>query len=177
MLPNLLYLFAIIGVNFGFSMLPVWNLPWFGPVPAMCLFVGLVFVLRDFAQRRAGHWVLLTMALGCIASYFLADPKIAIISAVAFAVSEVIDYSVYTMTSHRSFGDRILLSSAIAVPVDTVFFLAGLGFLTLGSAVAMSLGKFIAALIVWGLYKLDEWDQKHGDALNEMLENRSIHDY
>lgn len=47
------YLAAITFVNLGFSYLPMLNTP-LGVVPMMAFFVGIIFVLRDYAQRNAG---------------------------------------------------------------------------------------------------------------------------
>lgn len=51
------YLAAITFVNLGFSYLPMLNTP-LGVVPMMAFFVGIIFVLRDYAQRNAGKGVI-----------------------------------------------------------------------------------------------------------------------
>ena len=85
---------------------------------------GLVFVFRDFVQRRMGHKVLIVMALAIAWSFFYAWPVIALASGIAFAVSEIVDWLIFTLTKYR-LSTRILLSSAIAAPVDTTIFLYG----------------------------------------------------
>lgn len=85
---------------------------------------GLVFVFRDFVQRRMGHKVLIVMALAIAWSFFYAWPVIALASGIAFAISELTDWLIFTLTKYR-LSTRILLSSAIAAPVDTTIFLYG----------------------------------------------------
>lgn len=85
---------------------------------------GLVFVFRDFVQRRMGHKVLIVMALAIAWSFFYAWPVIALASGIAFAISELTDWLIFTFTRYR-LSTRILLSSAVAAPVDTTIFLYG----------------------------------------------------
>ncbi len=85
---------------------------------------GLVFVFRDFVQRQMGQKVLIVMALGIAWAFYYAWPVIAIASGIAFAVSELADWSLYTFTKYR-LSQRILLSSALAAPIDTTIFLIG----------------------------------------------------
>ena len=85
---------------------------------------GLVFVFRDFVQRRMGHRVLIVMALAIAWSFFYAWPVIALASGIAFAVSEITDWLIFTFTRYR-LSTRIILSSAVAAPVDTTIFLYG----------------------------------------------------
>lgn len=85
---------------------------------------GLVFVFRDFVQRRMGHKVLIVMAFAIAWSFFYAWPVIALASGIAFAISEITDWLIYTLTKYR-LSTRILLSSAVAAPVDTTIFLYG----------------------------------------------------
>jgi hypothetical protein len=85
---------------------------------------GLVFVVRDFVQREMGHRVLILMALAIAWSFYYSFPAIAIASATAFAISESVDWLLFTFTKYR-LSTRILLSSALAAPIDTTVFLWG----------------------------------------------------
>jgi len=93
-------------------------------VHPLVLVTGLVFVIRDFVQRRIGHRVLIIMVLAIAWAFFYAWPVIAIASGAAFAVSEAADWLVYTFTKYR-LSTRVLLSSALASPIDTTIFLYG----------------------------------------------------
>lgn len=97
-----------------------------GPVVfnPLTIATGMVFVIRDFVQREMGHRVLILMALAIGWSFYYAWPVIAVASALAFAISETIDWLLFTFTRYR-LSTRILLSSAAASPVDTTVFLYG----------------------------------------------------
>lgn len=90
----------------------------------MTMVTGMVFVVRDFVQREMGHRVLILMALAVAWSFFYAWPVIALASGIAFAISEAVDWLVFTFTKYR-LSTRILISSALASPVDTTVFLYG----------------------------------------------------
>lgn len=145
------YVLAIVFSNIAFSWLPILQTP-LGPVPTMAFFVGSVFVIRDYVQQRIGSRVLWTMLAGCVVSGVLAPPNIVVASIVAFAVSELTDFLVFTYTK-KPFKDRILLSSVVSVPVDTALFLWLIGIVNPGSIIAMSLSKLLAAVAVWAYYK------------------------
>jgi len=141
------YVVSIVLVNIGFVYIPM--IPMFGEMfPPMTLIVGLVFILRDFAQKEIGHKVLLAMGVGAILSYIMADPFVAIASVVAFFISEMVDWAVYTYTK-RPLGQRILLSSAIGTPIDSAVFLSMLGFFSPVGFLLMVIGKMVAAVIIW----------------------------
>ena len=101
----------------------------------LTIVTGLVFVFRDFVQRQVGQKVLIIMALGVAWAFYYAWPVIAIASGVAFAISEFADWLLYTFTKYR-LSTRILLSSAVAAPIDTTIFLFGADL-----AVQMQLGE------------------------------------
>ena len=90
----------------------------------MTMVTGMVFVIRDFVQREMGHKVLILMGIAVAWSFFYSWPVIALASGVAFAISEMVDWMVYTFTKYR-LSTRILISSALATPVDTTVFLYG----------------------------------------------------
>ena len=90
----------------------------------MTMVTGMVFVIRDFVQREMGHKVLILMAIAVAWSFFYSWPVIALASGIAFAVSEMVDWMVYTFTKYR-LSTRIVISSALATPVDTTVFLYG----------------------------------------------------
>lgn len=138
-----LYLVSIVLINVGFVHVPLIH-GW----PPMSLAVGLVFVLRDFAQREVGHKVLLIMLIGAAISYLMASPAVAITSCAAYLVSELVDWAVYTF-SKRPLAQRILLSSALGTPVDSAVFLGLIGFFSVGGVVLMTASKMLAAFVVY----------------------------
>lgn len=148
---SMFYLAGVILVNLGFAYLPIFDTP-LGPLPAMSFFVGFIFVIRDFAQRYIGHKVIYLMIVAVIAVWALADAQLALASTAAFFLSELADWLVYTITK-KPFHQRVLISSLASVPVDTVVFLGIIGYLSVGSFVIMNISKFLAAGIIWYIWK------------------------
>lgn len=129
---------------------------------------GMVFVLRDFVQREMGHKVLILMALAIAWSFYYSWAVIAIASATAFAISESVDWLIYTFTKYR-LSTRILLSSAAASPIDTTVFLYGADLarqMNLGDPpgtmfnaanfVFFILGKMVGAVVVSAMIRARE---------------------
>lgn len=150
--------------------MPVVNLSqwlgWMGGPEGKIIFnpltvaTGMVFVVRDFVQREMGHRVLILMALAIGWSFYYSWPVIAIASGIAFAISETSDWLIFTFTKYR-LSTRILLSSALAAPIDTTVFLYGadlarqmqLGdpagtMFNLPNWILFILGKMIGAVVV-----------------------------
>ncbi|RSN61512.1 beta-carotene 15,15'-monooxygenase [Amycolatopsis sp. WAC 04182] len=93
-------------------------------IPAGALVTGLVFTMRDLLQDAAGtRMTLLAVVLGAALSSLTSDPRIALASAAAFAVSELADLAVYTPLRRRSPLAAAGLSNATGLFVDTVLFL------------------------------------------------------
>jgi uncharacterized PurR-regulated membrane protein YhhQ (DUF165 family) len=153
-LNTFVYIALVVLVNWAFTVVPLVKLPGGTMWPPVALLVGFVFVARDFAQREIGHYVLVAMAIGVGISYVF-DPKVAVASAAAFLISELADWAVYSFT-RRPLSERILYSSIIGTPIDSVVFLGMIGFLSLAGAVAMTASKLLGALIVWWLIRRRE---------------------
>ena len=147
---SIVYVVSIVLVNWLFTIIPpigIWQ--------PTSVIVGLTFIFRDMAQREVGHWVFGVMLLGGIISYFMADPFVAMASVVAFMISESVDWVVYTFTK-RPLKDRILLSSTIGTPIDTVVFTVMIGILSPANFIVMTASKMIGAIVVWfGLNRKD----------------------
>jgi queuosine precursor transporter len=125
----------------------------FGDFYLANVIVGLVFVLRDYAQREIGHKVLLATLVAGFITYLMVDPAIAIASLTAFILSEMADWAVYSFTK-RPLQSRILISSLIAVPLDTLVFQQMAGYLTPAAFTTEVLSKAIGVAIVWYLLRL-----------------------
>lgn len=145
-----LYMGAILVLNIGFSYVPMVDVG-FGLFSPMAILAGAVFVLRDYAQRAHGHYVLFGMAGGAALSFLLADPYVATASVAAFVIAELADYVLYTVTK-KPFKDRVLISSLVSTPVDTLVFLFVISGLTAGTFGLMVLSKMLAAVVVWVYY-------------------------
>lgn len=167
----ILYIVSVVAVNLGFSLVPMIETP-VGMLSPMAVIVGGVFVIRDFAQRRAGHWVLAAMVIATGLSFLMANPFIALASAAAFATSEIADYLLYTFWK-KPFHQRILVSSLISTPIDTLVFLLGINSFTIGTFVLMVLSKLIAAVVIWFYYKANPIAEPVVDSNGEALDSIS----
>ncbi|NQW00950.1 MAG: VUT family protein [Rhodospirillales bacterium] len=147
-----LYIVLIVAVNYGFSVVPLVELPGGDKWPPLTLVVGLIFVLRDFAQREIGHSVILAMLAAAAISYFMADPFVALASLAAFLVSEFCDWAVYSFTK-KPFAQRVLLSSALGTPIDSIIFLSMIGIASVQGVIVMTISKMLGALVVWYMIK------------------------
>lgn len=165
---TLSYVVAIVLLNWLFAPsqlvegVTFWKTAW-GDLFLANLIVGAVFVLRDYAQREIGHRVLVATALAAVLTYVFvrltADPEfaktIAIASFVAFLISETADWGVYSFWK-KSLQSRILISSLIAIPLDTVVFQHLAGYLTPAAFVMEVLSKAVGVFVVWQLLKMRE---------------------
>lgn len=171
----LFYVAVIPFLNWSFGVIPNIELmaptSWYKQGIALhpLVFVtGFVFVARDFVQREMGHKVLIVMAIAIGWAFFYAWPVIVIASGTAFAVSEMVDWALFTFTKYK-LSTRILLSSALACPIDTTIFLYGADLarqMALGEPEGNSLhvanwivfviGKMVGAFIVSRMVKKRE---------------------
>lgn len=93
--------------------------------PSGVLLIGLALVLRDAIHRVAGKSAALAaIGVGVVLSFVFADPAIATASAVAFALSELLDFAVYTPLAERKrFSLAVLFSGALGAVADSLIFL------------------------------------------------------
>lgn len=118
--------------------------------------IGLWFILRDYSQREIGHYVLIPMAIAiAIASIF--STGYAIAATLSTISSELTDWLVYTLTN-RPFHERILISSLVAAPVDTLAFfwafdafnaIPGVSIFNWITILIAIIAKLLVAAIVW----------------------------
>ena len=149
------YILLIVLVNYGFIKIQPVILPGGVAWPPIALVVGFVFVVRDFAQREVGHYILVAMVIGAVLSYFMATPQVAVASALAFVISELVDWAVYSFTG-KPLSQRILYSSLIGTPVDSLVFLYLIGYFSVAGVLAMTLSKMVGAVVVWWLVRRRE---------------------
>jgi uncharacterized PurR-regulated membrane protein YhhQ (DUF165 family) len=147
------YITTIVAANWltvTYGLVPI----GFGlAVTAGTLAAGLALVLRDAVQVTAGRIAsLAAIGVGCAVSYVVADPFIALASAVAFAASELVDFAVFTPLRPKGIARAVIVSSLVAAPVDTVLFLwiAGFG-VTWQAVLGQLLVKTAMALLAAGV--------------------------
>lgn len=143
------YILSILIVNILFSYVPLIPTP-IGMLSPVAVLVGTIFVVRDFAQRAVGHWILGGVAIGAVLSYLMADPFVATASVLAFVSSELADWALYTATK-KPFYQRVWISSLLSTPIDTAVFLWWINQMDPGTFILMILSKLIAAAVIWYL--------------------------
>ena len=159
-----LYILMIPFVNWSFTWAPAWKLVGdfvFNPVTIV---TGLILVVRDFAQRQIGHYIFFAMLVALGLTVWGAGLMLAIASGSAFFLSETIDWALFTFT-RASLVRRVLISTAIAAPVDSIAFLSIAQYVRIDSFsvanVVMSIvGKLLGLLVVLAMMKLRERQAK-----------------
>ena len=97
------------------------------------------------------------MAIALGLTWFTSGGELALASGAAFLISELVDWAMFTFTKYK-LSTRVLLSSALAAPIDTTAFLYGASFIldgqfTLPNIVTSIGGKMIGALIIWWIIR------------------------
>jgi uncharacterized PurR-regulated membrane protein YhhQ (DUF165 family) len=117
----------------------------------------MTFVLRDLLQDSAGKVAtVLVILIGAAVSFAVADPFIAIASAVAFALAELADLAVYTPLRKRGYIRAAAASNVMGALVDTLVFLSIAGFPVAQALPGQMVGKLAvtaAAILLVGLYR------------------------
>jgi queuosine precursor transporter len=125
--------------------------------------IGLALVLRDLVQRRLGaRWAIGAILAGAALSAFLAPPALVLASGVAFLLSELADFAVYTPLQRRRLVLAVVASGLVGLVIDSVLFLqlafGSLDFLS-GQIVGKAWVVLLSIPIIWWLRN---WDQRRG---------------
>jgi uncharacterized PurR-regulated membrane protein YhhQ (DUF165 family) len=130
--------------------------------PSGVLMVGLALVLRDLVQRRLGTaYGLGAILVGTLLSALLAPASLVVASAVAFLLSELVDFAVFTPLQQRGLVLAVLASSAVGLIADSVLFL-WLAFGSLQFVAGQIVGK---AVMVLATLPAIEWLRRRDDRL------------
>ena len=142
------YVACVYGANWAIQRYGVVPIGLGLYAPAGVFFAGLVFSLRDWLQESGGRlWVVAAILVGAALSALLSGP-LALASAVAFLVSELLDYAVYTPLHKRSWIGAVVLSNTVGTVVDSALFLV-LAFGSLDYLSGQVVGKlYMTALAV-----------------------------
>lgn len=124
------------------------------------IFAGFALASRDALQDAWGRWaVVIVILLGSVLSFAISAPFIALASATAFLLAELLDFAVYTPLRARSkLGDSrwaraVIASNIVGAFGDTVIFL-GIAFGTAAILPALPgqmVGKLYATVVYLGL--------------------------
>lgn len=144
-------------------LLANWVIETFGVVPvglglmapAGVLFAGLAFTLRDLVQDRLGKaWALAGIGMGALLSLAVSAPQVAVASACAFLVSELLDMGVYSPLRRRNWLGAVAASNVVGLVADSALFLTvafgSLAFLP-GLVVAKLYMTLLAVAVLWAL--------------------------
>jgi hypothetical protein len=123
----MVWLVAFLGTILGAN----WALETFGFVPvgfglmapAGVFFAGLAFACRDAVQERDGRLVVVAAILGGAALSWFIAPSFAVASGLAFLVSELADFAIYTPLRERNLYLAAALSNTVGSVVDSFLFL------------------------------------------------------
>lgn len=152
MLYLILFIATIFGANWAietYGLVPV------GPdliAPAGVYFAGLAFTFRDLAQDRVGRlWIVGAIVVGALISG-LVSTKFAMASGVAFLVSELLDFAVYTPLRRRNWIGAVVASNIVGLVADSIVFLT-LAFGSLqylpGQVVGKAWMTLLAVAVLW----------------------------
>lgn len=122
-----------------FGLIPI------GPlvIPAGTFAAGLTFGLRDLVQRDLGkRWSVVAILIGAGLSALL-SPQLALASGVAFLLSELLDFAVYTRLLARGWAPAVIGSNAVGGLLDTALFLVLAGFWSWPALVGVVLVKWL----------------------------------
>lgn len=155
-----LYIALIPFVNWSFTWAPNWRLIGDFAFNPVTIVTGLILVVRDFAQRQIGHRIFFAMLVALVLTVWGAGLMLAIASGTAFFVSELIDWGLFTFTK-ASLPRRVLISTAVAAPVDTLVFLSLASYVRIDSfsvpnMIMSIVGKLLGLAVVLLLMRLRE---------------------
>ena len=146
------FLAVILAANYvtsRYGMIPV----GFGlAATAGTYFAGATFVLRDAVQDAAGRrWVVALILTGAALSFAISAPFIALASAVAFLLSESVDFAIYQPLRRRGYVRAAVASNVAGSFVDTVAFLGIAGFPIWPALPGQMVGKLAVTVVVVAL--------------------------
>lgn len=137
--------FGVVPVGFGLM------------APAGVYFVGAAFTFRDLAQESVGRrWIIAAIVIGAGLSAIV-SPQFALASGVAFLLSEIADFAVYTPMRERGWLRAVALSNAVGLFVDSALFLwlafGSLAFLP-GQIVGKAWMTLLAIAVLWSVRRV-----------------------
>ena len=127
----------------------------FWPVaPSGAYAAGVTFIARDVVQRTTGRlWSLIVIVPGVILTAVM-SPRLAVASAAAFMLSELIDFGVFTPLQNRGLVLAVFVSGIVASAVDSLTFLELAGIPLEAALLGLLLAKFWVQLIATPLTQL-----------------------
>ena len=92
--------------------------------PSGVVMIGIALVLRDLVQRRLGaEFGLAAIIVGTAISALVAPRSLVLASAMAFFISELADFAVYTPLARRRLVLAVIASGLLGIVLDSLVFL------------------------------------------------------
>lgn len=128
--------------------------------PSGVLMVGIALALRDGIHSILGaKFALIAISIGVVLSAAVAPPYLVMASAVAFMLSELSDFAVYTPIRKKSLPAAVMASGLVGSAVDSAVFL-WIAFGNLDFIAGQVLGKLwmtgLAAAAIYAFKKAKE---------------------
>lgn len=118
------YILVIVLANWAIEQIGFLPVGFGLMAPAGVYFAGLAFTLRDLVQEQLGRtWTAAAIVVGAAVSALL-SPQLAFASGIAFLVSELADFAVYTPLRQKNWLLAVGLSNTVGLVADSVLFLA-----------------------------------------------------
>jgi uncharacterized PurR-regulated membrane protein YhhQ (DUF165 family) len=121
--------------------------------PSGVLLIGIALFTRDFIQEEFGKRVTLGAIVLGIGLSYLVNPAVATASAVAFAVSEMMDFAVYSKIKKRTLTGAVVFSGVTGGIADSFLFLY-IAFGSINYWQGQVIGKtwmaLLGGLLIWG---------------------------
>ena len=146
-----IYIASIVLLNWLFENISPVATP-LGDFRLAAVVVGVVLVFRDYAQREVGHKILLATLAAGVLTWYMTNPFLAMASAAAFFISELADWAIFSFT-RRPLQSRILISSLVSVPLDSLAFLYLANFLSPATFTMQVVSKAVGVIVVWLLLR------------------------
>lgn len=124
MVVFILYLLTIIAANVAIVRVGLVPVGLGLMAPAGVYFAGLALSLRDAGQERLGRrWTIAAIGIGACLSALL-SPSLALASGLAFLMSELADFAIYTpLREHGRWLAAVAVSNSAGLLIDSVLFL------------------------------------------------------
>jgi uncharacterized PurR-regulated membrane protein YhhQ (DUF165 family) len=152
MLPLVGYVAVIVLANWAISQFGFVPVGFGLMAPAGVYFAGLAFTLRDLVQEQLGRtWTVGAILAGAAVSAVI-SPQFALASGIAFLLSELADFAVYTPLRSRNWLAAVALSNTVGLIADSALFLL-LAFGSLEFLAGQVVGKLwmtvLAVALLW----------------------------
>ena len=150
MLPLVGYVAVIVLANWAISQFGFVPVGFGLMAPAGVYFAGLAFTLRDLVQEQLGRtWTVVAILAGAAVSAVI-SPQFALASGIAFLLSELADFAVYTPLRTRNWLAAVALSNTVGLIADSALFLL-LAFGSLEFLAGQVVGKLWMTVLAVGL--------------------------